>query len=302
MTTTAPTDTAPPPAAGLGRLALLSGDYFLRYVDQVRLGFGGDLLKGLIFVALVQGNVGHLDRDRELSQRWSDVDAVPPDELRRPIRILPLADSLRLPRESVRRKMQQLAVEGFVVKMAKGFVAPTAVLSRPGNARALASNAAKLADLIDGVAAMGAAGLGPSAAPFRPQPSQYRLLGRVTSDFCLRCLDEVRMLFDGEVLTGLVFLAILIANHEDTGEGRRPISVQALSGRIGLPRETVRRHVLRLITAGFCAQVGGGAAGGLVVDPQLRDRPGFEAAVQRNEVNVRWLVTQLRRAGALATD
>jgi DNA-binding Lrp family transcriptional regulator len=295
-------------AANLRQIALLSLDYFLRYVDQVRAGFGGDALKGLIFVALVQGNIGHIDRDKDQSGRWSDVGDVPPDDLRRPIRILPLADSLRLPRESVRRKMQMLAADGFVIKTPKGFIAPSAVLSRPGNARALAGNAAMLGGLIDGLGALGAAGLGPKAGGFRAPTSHHRLLGRITSDFILRCLDEIRMLFDGEVLTGMIFLAVAAANFESFSHGsepmmagapRQPVSVQTLAGRIGLPRETVRRHVRRLIDLDLCQTAGAGSRAGLVVPPGVIERPAFLATAQRNEVNVRWLVAQLRRSGVL---
>lgn len=296
------------PGASLRQVTLLSLDYFLRYVDQVRGGFGGDPIKGLIFVALVQGNIGHIDRDKDQFGRWSDVDAVPPDELRRPIRILPLADSLRLPRESVRRKMQQLAADGFVVKTPRGFIAPQAVLSRPGNVRALAENVSKLGDLMDGLAALGAAGLTPEMRGFRAAANHHRLIGRITSDFCLRCLDEIRMLFGGEVLTGMIFLGIAAANFDrfklaeqpmEPRAARQPVSVQTLAGLIGLPRETVRRHVRQLIDLGLCNTAGSGARAGLIIPMGMIERPAFLAAAQRNEVNVRWLVAQLRRGGVL---
>ena len=300
--------TLAPPTASLRQVTLLSLDYFLRYVDQVRAGFGGDALKGLIFVALVQGNVGHIDRDRDQSLRFGDVHAVPPDELRRPIRILPLADSLRLPRESVRRKVQLLAADGFIVKTPKGFIAPASVLSRPGNARALAANAGKIADLMEGLATMGAAGLAAETRGLEIPTTHHRLLARITSDFCLRCLDELRRLFDGEVLTGLIFLAVAAANFDAfkrgdapmrAGAERRPVSIQSLAAQIGLPRETVRRHVQKLTALNLCIPAGTGSRAGLVVPPGVIERPQFLAAAQRNEVNVRWLVTQLRRAGVL---
>jgi DNA-binding transcriptional ArsR family regulator len=291
---TAAPDRGPDEALALCQTTRLSLAYFLGYLGQVRDGFGGDVLKGLVFVAIVQGNIGHLDNDADNSRRWAEVEAVPPDELRRPIRVLPLAESLRLPRESVRRKVKALAAEGFVRVGPEGVVAPTAVLSRPGNARAVRANAALVRELVSGLIGWGALGHEPPSGD--PLQSRERLIARLSSSYCLRCLEEVRDLLGGQVITGLTFLALAHANLGGRGEGRRPVTAQALAGAVGLPRQTVRRHLKRLEDGGLCSHAG--RAGFLILDQPMA-HPALAAAARRNQANLRWLIGQLRRSGAL---
>jgi hypothetical protein len=89
----------------------------------------------------------------------------------------------------------------------------------------------------------------------------------------LRSLKMIGELAGGELLTGLVSLARVQANvaHLDRLAGgfagidtappdelRRPVSVLALSSSLGLPYETIRRHVAKMVAAGQCVRVKGG--------------------------------------------
>jgi predicted transcriptional regulator len=88
----------------------------------------GNLLRGLLLVAIVQANVGRLSNDPERSQRFSDFLHPPPDEIRRPISIFALAQSLHLPYETVRRNILQMVAEGLVDRTRRGVTVPTAVV------------------------------------------------------------------------------------------------------------------------------------------------------------------------------
>ena len=66
------------------RLALrLSTEYMLRSIDLMTKVVGGDLVKGLIFVAVVQANTQHILSDETMSQTYSEAGDRVPDEARR---------------------------------------------------------------------------------------------------------------------------------------------------------------------------------------------------------------------------
>ncbi len=127
----------------------------------------------------------------------------------------------------------------------------------------------------------------------------------------LRSLTLLRGLGWGDLMTALVSLAIVQANvaHLDApgGEGqtfgdgdraspndrRRPVSVLAVSATLGLPYETTRRHVSRLIGMGVVERV----KGGLIV-PQARLQTEAQSdMMQANLSNLRRLYRALRAAG-----
>ncbi len=95
-------------------------------------------------------------------------------------------------------------------------------------------------------------------------------------DHVLRCVSIAARLAGGDVLHGIILIAIIQANtagprqsagdHDPAAGGpddslRTPVSAYAIAKQLGLPYETVRRHVARLIDEGRCARVGarGGA-------------------------------------------
>lgn len=90
-------------------------------------------------------------------------------------------------------------------------------------------------------------------------------------DHLLRCVSIAARLADGDVLHGIILMAIIQANtaaprqstghHDPAADApddslRTPVSACAIAKQLGLPYETVRRHVARLIDEGRCARVG----------------------------------------------
>src|SRR5678815_4986971 len=116
----------------------------------------------------------------------------------------------------------------------------------------------------------------PNGPPFDPEHAPVRLVIRLSSDYLLR-LAEPLNLHVGDLVTGLIMMDVIHANTEhlpdsEGGEAdggwspegfvpdhlRRPVRVTTLSERLGIPHETVRRRLARLVAADRCERVGEG--------------------------------------------
>jgi len=134
------------------RLALrLSSEYILRSIDLMTNVVGGDLVKGLIFLAIVQANIQHLVHDDSLSQAYSEASDTVPDEARRPVSVHALSVSLGIPYETTRRYVNKLLNEGYCERVRRGLVVPAAVLQREQMLNALKRNFANLQRLMAGL-------------------------------------------------------------------------------------------------------------------------------------------------------
>jgi DNA-binding transcriptional ArsR family regulator len=145
----------------------------------------------------------------------------------------------------------------------------------------------------------------PDAAPFAGPP--VRLVNRGLGQYMLRVIENILRRL-GHPLTGLVLLSMAKANAEHLDapakrvEGpipdsvRRPVPVLALARRLGLPPETVRRHVRSLEAGGYCRRVPGGRLAALEKLDSDEGGPGLPA----NLANVMRLMDHLSAFGALA--
>ncbi|MBX9942766.1 MAG: hypothetical protein K2Y40_01690 [Reyranella sp.] len=80
----------------------------------------GDLLRGLVFTAIWTANVKHVVNTARAAHQ-----TILPDELRRPVSILAIAHSLRLPYETVRRHALALEKSGICHRIGRqGLVVP----------------------------------------------------------------------------------------------------------------------------------------------------------------------------------
>ena len=134
------------------RLALrLSTEYMLRSIDLMTKVVGGDLVKGLIFVAVVQANTQHILSDEVMSQTYSEADDRVPDESRRPVSVHALSVSLGIPYETTRRYVNKLLSDGYCIRVRRGLVVPAEVLNKPDMISALKRNFANLQRLVVGL-------------------------------------------------------------------------------------------------------------------------------------------------------
>src|SRR6185436_6308089 len=101
-------------------------------LDLVKLGgFGRDVIDGLLMAAISQANVAQITRSPELQRTYATLDQPPPDELRRPVSISAIANSLRIPFETARRRITALSELGIVKTVPKGVIIPTGPLNSP---------------------------------------------------------------------------------------------------------------------------------------------------------------------------
>lgn len=126
------------------RTVRLSVEYFLDCLGLVARTVRLDPLSILIGLAVGRGNMEHLAQDRVTAETYAGVDAIPPDELRRPVSVYALSKSLGLPYETTRRYARRLTKDGWLDRKDDGgLILPSAVLGKPGVLQAGVEFAAK---------------------------------------------------------------------------------------------------------------------------------------------------------------
>jgi prepilin-type processing-associated H-X9-DG protein len=134
---------------------------------------------------------------------------------------------------------------------------------------------------------------------------------RLSDEYFLRALRIVADLTEGDMITAIVFRAVVAGNigylDGHTAEAalyadletvppdhlRRPVSILSVSGALGLPYETTRRHVRKLIASGRCRM----ERAGVIAPAESLVGPAEEAAILANLANLRRLFRGLKRAG-----
>jgi hypothetical protein len=132
----------------------LASDYLLRWLQALSEIADGDLLAGILTIAIIQANVGHLDRGGP-GQDYESLDSIPPDSLRRPVSVLALAQGLNLPYETTRRQVAKLVAAGVCVRVKGGVIASAAALDGEPNRRALERHMVSLRRLFRDLKAAG---------------------------------------------------------------------------------------------------------------------------------------------------
>lgn len=95
-------------------------------MQSVAANHGGDFVRAIIVMTIMQANLQHLGRDPAANDGGS-----PPDDKLRPISALAIANSLGVPRETVRRHIHRLVEAGACRRVTGGYIVPEAVLKRP---------------------------------------------------------------------------------------------------------------------------------------------------------------------------
>ncbi len=291
-------------------VARLSSEYVLR-AFQLLIDSFGDVRAGLLAQAIHTANVAYLDARTERGRRAAGSDGIIPDELRRPISIARLADSAGLPFESTRRIVQRLSDMGACVRVDAGVIVPKAAVERPETVRAVIANAGYVRRFVRDLQAAGLAEADPLAGPQAAERTDVdgpavRIVARLSAEYILRALG---LLVDsyGDIRAGIVAQTVVTANtaHLDarTGAGRRyagidhappdevrkPISIARLAASLGVPYETMRGQVRRLLDSGVCIRVDGG----VIVPTAVLERPEMARVMLANVRYVRRLVRDL---------
>ncbi len=141
-----------------------------------------------------------------------------------------------------------------------------------------------------------------------------RVIAHFTSEFMLRAAANIGAYFAHDYEVVILFLAVLTRTGQNVmsdpklrerfasyavpipDEYSTPVSRLALSRSTGLPRETVRRKVARMIEQGFLIE---DTRGGLRVPSVLTEDENLLATMEPQLPNLRRLLVLLNNMGAL---
>ena len=287
-------------------------------LDLAKLGgFGRDVIDGLLMVAISQANVAQIVRSPELQRTYAALDEVPPDELRRPVSVSAIANSLRIPFETARRRIAALVELGVVRTAPRGVIVPQGTLDSPFYRMGAEANYALVRNLYFRLRGIGLLEdlPRPNGPAFDPDRPPIRLVFRLSSSYLLRLAEPISLRI-GDLVSGLILMEIIQANteHLSDNEGgdpnttdwspdgfvddreRRPIRAVTLSDRLGIPPETVRRHLARLLKAGHCERI----EDGYRVPSRILAGPGFIQFMVDNQSHLHRLFAGLADFGVLS--
>ncbi|MDB5445488.1 MAG: hypothetical protein JWQ97_805 [Phenylobacterium sp.] len=254
----------------------------------------GDVIDPLILTAILEANQAAIRHDPQLALHYADAASALPDELRRPISISALAASLRLPFESVRRRIAAWVAAGICVRTEAGIYVPQAVVTSEAY---LAVQAARVGRLPQLHADLSAAGL---ELPPAPEPDRLagkiRAADRALAEYILRSCDPVVELA-GSPANAFVLLGLWTANgrgRPTSWSGRaatmgKPCAIRLICEQVGMPAETVRRRVLALQALGLAER----RAGGWITTTPEALRPVMAQMLSANVANLRRLFGRL---------
>jgi DNA-binding Lrp family transcriptional regulator len=272
---------------------------------------GRHVLDTLLTSAIIQANVQEITRRADLQVTYAEIEEPPPDELRRPVTMNALASSLELPFETVRRRVQRLVAEGMVRHVEGGVIVPTAVLDQPKYYESGFRGYERLRAFYYQLSDLGLLrDLPPPSADLAGGIVPVRAVARLAGAYVLRVIEALGSI--GDLIDGLIVLEVFRSNIEHVssdlrgGEGfehadmlpdseRRPIPVLALAGRLGIPHETARRHVMQLIERDIVVRV----RGGLIVPAENLTRPQMRPTLTANAGNLQRLFGALSQLGVL---
>ncbi|HEV2531737.1 helix-turn-helix domain-containing protein [Phenylobacterium sp.] len=268
---------------------------------------GGDLLDPLLVTTILDANQAVLHSDLELQRRYGDHGSALPDELRRPISVHALSVSLRLPYETVRRRVRRLADQGVCRLGPHGVVVPQAIATSAPYVAVQALRVARLAQFETDLAAAGV--LTPGHSALDEGASAVRASDRALGRYMLRTCEALIAL-SGSAMAGFLLLGLCATNLARLPRGAaapwpgafaalaRPATASELARRLHMPAETVRRNLFALAEAGFAERSG---RGWIAAAPAVaQSRVGRLAA--DNQIALRALFARLEALGEPPRD
>ncbi|MEI9887056.1 MAG: hypothetical protein WDN08_11255 [Rhizomicrobium sp.] len=228
---------------------------------------GGDLVRGIVFLAIAQAN----------RPRFSDVARVGllpwtrGDAALKPLSVLALSESLKLPYETARRRVLALARDGLVQRQEQGAIVPNAVIAGAAFDAFAGDTYDRFLALLLGLraihfdfASFGKGALPPDAA-LLPGGEPDLAVRHVVIDFVLRLVECGVFAHENDLVRALIFSAIMAANAEPytadpdaawdyatlaqspPAHRRKPIPIAEVAHRTGIPYETARRYIVVML-------------------------------------------------------
>lgn len=300
-------DVMPDGAARPAQKALVARASLAYVRDNVQISCAGaDLLTTLLFTAILDANMAPVNRDPELRLAYGDLEDSCPDELRRPVTINAMAASLRLPFETVRRRVHELIDAGDCVATAHGVYVPRSAVTSPAYKAIQVARYERVRAFHRTLRDVGelAADDPPGSAT---RELLVRAVNRVISEYMLRaCGDLIALTHD--MLGSVILMEVALDNSAELPPDRlsiwaeapaalaRPVRGSVLSARLGLSAETLRRHAIGLEATGFLRRT----PTGMVAVCPASTRPRLAHLIEANVVNLHRLFARLRELGVTA--
>jgi hypothetical protein len=107
-------------------------DAILRLCRLASDHYGPDLERFLVYLAVISAGASRFQRDPEMRARYADQEPLP-EGYRTPVSRRAIAESVGLPRETVRRKIAALIADGHLVEVGNLVMARTPVVEQGRN-------------------------------------------------------------------------------------------------------------------------------------------------------------------------
>lgn len=139
-----------------------------------------------------------------------------------------------------------------------------------------------------------------SEAPAANSDDDVAVALRLAGEFFVRGVEIVARAHGGDLLRGIIFTAIAVANGEASptagggGGERRPVSVMSIAHSIGVPYETTRRYVNMLVAENLCVRDG---RRGVYIPEHALLTPEMTAAYRESFASFNRLATAMKRSG-----
>lgn len=264
-----------------------------------------DLIDSLLFATIISSNVALLTQDPGMQKTYANLSSAAPVEFRRPVSINAVAQSMRVPFETARRRIRAMEKNGILEVSAKGVLVPQSILQRPdfidGIIRRHDRIGAFYRDLIPtGVLA------GQPTPTAGGGEAPVLITNRFIWEYVLRMADEMITL-TGDPLSSLILMEIVRENIEgldeaariawarNPGQAGQPARTATFAGRLGLSPETARRYVVALEGGGFLRR----AARGAVATLPDGLRPALESMALDNLANIQRMFSRMGQLGVL---
>lgn len=276
---------------------------------------GRDFTDALIMATLVQCNSAPVAADPVLQRRYATFEAVAPDSLRRAISINAIASSLGLPFETVRRRVKRLIADGACEVVPEGIRLVAGQMQSPGARAGLERSYEMVRALYLRLKRNGCFDLielpGPTGPGWSPEAPPLRIVWRAASDYLLRMMEVLLPNFPS-LSRAFIVLTVFRVNTEALpdmmrgGEGvsaedhvpdayRKPARASEVAALLGLPHETVRRHLGALVDEGRCVRV----LDGFIVPAEVLARQNVVNAWGANFRHLSRMFAELSELGVL---
>lgn len=269
-----------------------------------------DIVDGLLLAAVQSANVAPISSDPELQVAYGTIFAAPPHSLRRPVSISAVANSLRMPFETARRRIQALIRLGALEMTPKGVLVSRAALTHPD----LIANVTQRHNQLHAfyvqmrdLGILGSTRTSPSDPPTRWTAPPLRITNRLIWEYILRVADAFGSLV-GDATNGIILLAMIRANTDDFSPAllgawaadplaaAHPVRNRRLAEEVNFSSETLRRYVIALEAQGLCMR----SPRGLIALAPDNMRRAMDGMVLENLMNLQRLFGRLRQFGVLA--